>query len=164
MGDARTWVEVFARVTAAVAIGGAVGINRDLHHKPVGVRTLGMVAMTGCVLVLAAMRYAADAGGNSSDAVSRVLQGLVTGIGFLGAGVIIRSPHNLRVHGLTTAASIVAVAVLGAACGMAAWPVVAAGVAGTLFLLVWGGPIERAMHARLRQPASPATQEDSQDT
>ncbi len=141
----RVW-DVFLRVGLAMLVGGAIGINRDLHGKPVGVRTLGLVATTGCMLVLVAMQFGGPHGG---DAVSRVTQGLLTGIGFLGAGVIIRAPGESHVYGLTTAACIVTVSALGVACGAADWAVLLAGVMAVMVLLIFGGPLERAVHSRL---------------
>ena len=74
------------------------------------------------------------------------MQGVLTGIGFLGAGVIVRGSIKGRVHGLTTAASTWVTACLGLVCGVAAWPVAATGVALAFVVLVLGGPLERIIH------------------
>jgi putative Mg2+ transporter-C (MgtC) family protein len=82
-----------------------------------------------------------------------VIQGVVTGIGFLGAGVIVHEHGNDRVRGLTTAASIWITAILGILCGMGSWQ--SAGIALVLVFLLFalGKPLERALHRRwLKKP------------
>jgi putative Mg2+ transporter-C (MgtC) family protein len=83
--------------------------------------------------------------------VTRVIQGVLTGIGFIGAGVIFREDGNggKPVKGLTTAASIWLVACLGMACGAGRWSSVAVGFAITLAVLIYGGPLEKALHRLL---------------
>jgi putative Mg2+ transporter-C (MgtC) family protein len=139
------WTDIALRLGAAMLAGGLIGINRDFHHKSIGLRTLGLVAVASCLLVLTLTQYAQQHGYNSSDAASRVTQGIVSGIGFLGAGVILRGPDQVHVFGLTTAAAILVVAALGVACAVAAWPVLLLGFAATLFLLIVCGPVERAI-------------------
>ena len=79
---------------------------------------------------------------------SRVIQGIVTGVGFLGAGVIVRSEKGHHVRGLTTAACVWVTACVGAACAIAQWQIVVIGVALVLIILVLGGPFERAIDRR----------------
>jgi putative Mg2+ transporter-C (MgtC) family protein len=128
-------VDIVLRVVVATVVGGLIGLNRDLHGKPTGVRTLGLVGLGSALAVLAVA-------GDDSAAASRVIQGIVTGIGFLGAGVIIRRMEKGQVHGLTTAASVWLTAALGAACGTGAWKVVMVGVVLTFLVLLLGGRIE----------------------
>jgi putative Mg2+ transporter-C (MgtC) family protein len=128
-------VDIVLRVVVAAVVGGLIGLNRDLHGKPTGVRTLGLVGLGSAVAVLAVA-------GDDSAAASRVIQGIVTGIGFLGAGVIIRRMEKGQVHGLTTAASVWLTAALGAACGTGAWRVVVVGVVVTFLVLLLGGRLE----------------------
>lgn len=135
------WLDIALRLGSAMLIGGAIGLNRDLHHKPTGMRTLGLVALGSTLAVLA---VAGD-----PAAVSRVVQGIITGIGFLGAGVILHRPTGGKVHGLTTAASIWVTAAMGVLCGMGAWPILVVGVSSVLLLLVFGGPFEKWCHKRL---------------
>jgi putative Mg2+ transporter-C (MgtC) family protein len=75
------------------------------------------------------------------NAISRVLQGILTGIGFLGAGVILRDPSG-HVTGLTTAATIWLCAVLGVACGLGYWSVLGIALGLTVLVLALGGPVE----------------------
>src|SRR5262249_31600562 len=79
---------------------------------------------------------------------SRVIQGIVTGVGFLGAGVIVRSEKGQHVHGLTTAACVWVTACVGAACAIAQWQIVVVGVVLVLVILVFGGPVEKAIDRR----------------
>jgi putative Mg2+ transporter-C (MgtC) family protein len=136
-----TDLDVILRLGAATLIGAAIGLNRDLHGKPIGVRTLGLVGLASAIAVLAV----APAGGEGVhfDATSRVIQGVLTGIGFLGAGVIVRRTVGKQVHGLTSAACAWTTACLGLVCGLAAWPIVATGVVLVFVLLIFGGPFER---------------------
>jgi putative Mg2+ transporter-C (MgtC) family protein len=135
------WLEVTYRLGAATVVGGVIGLNREFHSKPTGLRTLGLVGLGSAVAVLAVDYEASD-----TAATSRVVQGVITGIGFLGAGIILRRPGEARVQGMTTAAAIWVTACLGVACGIGAWRVIP--VAGVLlaFLLILGGPIETALH------------------
>jgi len=142
-------METVLRLGAAALAGGAMGLNRDLHGKPTGVRTLGIVSLGSALAVLTATNYpSTDA--NDVSAISRTVQGVLTGIGFLGAGVIIRNDdQGVRVHGLTTAACIWLTAAIGLACGIGAWQLLGVSLIFVLLVLVLGGPIERAV----RQPS-----------
>jgi putative Mg2+ transporter-C (MgtC) family protein len=135
--------EIILRLGGATLIGAAIGLNRDLHGKPIGVRTLGLVGLASAMAVLAV------ADGSDFNPVSRVIQGVLTGIGFLGAGVIVRRETGKAIHGLTTAACAWTTACIGLVCGLAAWPVVATGVALFFTLLILGGPFERMGHRML---------------
>src|SRR5215467_3370105 len=97
-----TLAAIVSRLLAAAVIGCLIGLNRFAHHRYIGVRTLGLVSLGAAGLVLAALET--GTGSDQLAAASRVVQGIVTGIGFLGAGVIIRREHGHKVHGLTTAA------------------------------------------------------------
>jgi putative Mg2+ transporter-C (MgtC) family protein len=129
------WTDVALRLGVAVVIGAVIGLDRELRHKSAGVRTIGLVTLGAA---LAVMTVGAD-----MAAASRVLQGTLAGIGFLGAGVIMR--RGREIEGLTTAASIWTAAALGAACGLGAWQPVAIGSALVLVLLVVAGGIEKRL-------------------
>jgi putative Mg2+ transporter-C (MgtC) family protein len=129
--------EVTLRLCTASLIGAGFGLNRDLHGKPTGVRTLGLVGFGSAFIVI-------TFGQASTADASRVVQGVVTGIGFLGAGVIVRNNNHLRVRGITTAACVWLTACIGAACGVAEWPTVLISLPIVLTLLAFGGPAERA--------------------
>ena len=98
-------------VVLAGALGGLVGFEREAQHKPAGLRTHVLVAGAASLIVLLG-RYAAVQGEGTADP-TRALHGVVTGIGFIGAGVILRGGSH-QVKGLTTAASLFFVAAVGA--------------------------------------------------
>jgi putative Mg2+ transporter-C (MgtC) family protein len=135
--------DAILRLTAATLVGGAIGLDRDLHGKPTGVRTMGIVALGSALIVLASQHLGADHAADEA-AASRVMQGIITGIGFLGAGVILRNAGDKNVHGLTTAAAIWLTACIGAACGAGAWPLVAASAVLVTLILTFGRRLERA--------------------
>ena len=145
------WIEIALRLSAATLIGGVLGLNRDLHGKPTGVRTLGLVGL-GSAMVVVAVVNTGPAGTGDFSAASRIVQGILTGIGFLGAGVIVRGVGKARVHGLTTAACTWLTACLGTVCGFAHAPVIVIAIVLTVVVLIFGGPIERWFHARLPPP------------
>jgi putative Mg2+ transporter-C (MgtC) family protein len=149
------WVEIFTRLGAAAAIGGSIGLNRHLHHKSTGLRTLSLVACGAAGLVLAALHM--GGGALHVDAMSRVIQGIMTGVGFIGAGVIIRNQADDKVHGLTTAASVWTTAALGALCGTGEWKIIVALALIVAIVLLTGGPIERWCNTALGEdkPRSP---------
>jgi putative Mg2+ transporter-C (MgtC) family protein len=137
----------------AVVFGALIGINRDLHGKPAGVRTHSLVALGSALAVLASTRLTGS-GDHAADVVSRVVQGVLTGVGFLGAGVILRDPGNGRVHGLTTAAAIWVTALFGVASGAGAYREVGVGSVLVLLVLSVGGPIERVVRRVFHEPTS----------
>jgi putative Mg2+ transporter-C (MgtC) family protein len=125
------------RLLAAVGVGLAIGLDRDLNGKPIGMRTLALVSLGAALVALAAIPFHGLV--EHPDALSRVvqgvLQGVLTGIGFIGAGVILHDKNSRMVHGLTTAATVWVTAALGIACALAAWPLVLTGTALTLIIL-----------------------------
>ena len=145
MMDLSSEVVVFLRLGAAALIGAVIGLNRDLHGKPTGVRTLGIVCVGAALVVLASMDFKTDLGLDANP-VSRAIQGVLTGIGFLGAGVIIRDSTGKKVQGLTTAALIWLTACLGIVCGLGAWSVAIVALLFIFALLVGGGALERRLH------------------
>jgi putative Mg2+ transporter-C (MgtC) family protein len=139
--NSMSWSVIALRLGAAVIIGVAIGLDRELRHKPAGVRTIGLVAL-GSALAVLIVTFTSD----DISAASRVIQGVLTGVGFLGAGVILH--HRGTVEGLTTAASIWAAAVLGSGAGLGAWAPVTIGAGFTLVLLVVAGWIEYRLKHR----------------
>jgi putative Mg2+ transporter-C (MgtC) family protein len=148
---ALTYGEVFLRLAAAVGAGALIGLDRELRRKPAGLRTLALVALGSAVFILETV----DPARAYTDATSRVIQGVVTGVGFLGAGSIMRTAGEESVRGLTTAASIWLAAAMGVACGLADWPLVLGGCAlGLLVLTIT--PVERVIHNRRKtDPSGP---------
>lgn len=134
---------VVCRLTAAVVVGGLIGLNRDLNKKPSGVRTHAVVTLSAAIAILAALQTDPD-NSRQIDAISRVTQGILTGIGFVGAGVILRDPQG-HVTGLTTAASVWVSAGLGILCGLGYWTLIATSTAMVLGVLVFGGRVEKSV-------------------
>lgn len=135
--------EVFLRLAAAVAIGSVIGLNRELHSKPAGLRTHALVTLGSAVSALACIHYGMANHLPGLDALSRVIQGIITGIGFLGAGVIMREQSSSRIRGLTTAATIWVAASLGIVCAIGHWQLVLLATGWVLVILVLGGTLER---------------------
>lgn len=101
--------EVLLRLVLAVIAGGLIGLEREVFHKPAGVRTHMLVSLGSALFVLLTIETFPNEG-------ARIIAGIATGIGFLGAGTIFKSKDE--VHGLTTAASIWAVSAVGLAIGL----------------------------------------------
>lgn len=144
-------IETILRLGSAAAAGMIIGINRDLMNKPMGMRTLGLVALGAAVVSLAGIEFrdlAADANA-LSRVVQGIIQGIMAGISFIGAGVILRDPHAHHVEGLTTAATVWVTAALGIACALAAWRIVAGGLAFVLILLVVVAWLENRFSRRM---------------
>jgi putative Mg2+ transporter-C (MgtC) family protein len=120
------------RMVAAVAFGGIIGLNRDIYGKPTGIRAHALVSLGAAILVLAVDHT--YTGPTHPDAMSRVVQGVIAGIGFLGGGVILRGARDLHVYHLVTAASLWVTTGIGVLCGLGAWKL--AGLATILVLAV----------------------------
>lgn len=140
-------LDIISRLGLALLAGVIIGLNRWMHHKSAGIRTHSLVALGAAV----AMLLIGHDTSSDAQAYSRVLQGVVTGIGFLGAGVIIRENSSRRVHGLTTAASIWACALLGAAFGAGAFALALTALAMVLLTLIIGGPLENLLSRFINQ-------------
>jgi putative Mg2+ transporter-C (MgtC) family protein len=121
------------RLIAALALGAIIGWERERAQKPAGLRTHMLVALGAAVFILLGvgvlLEYQPELPGSRIDP-TRVIEGVVTGIGFLGAGSIIQSRGS--VQGLTTGASVWIAGAVGVACGLGAYWI--AGLA-TLFAL-----------------------------
>jgi putative Mg2+ transporter-C (MgtC) family protein len=133
-------LDAIFRIALAGAVGALPGLQRERLGMPAGLRTHMLVSIGAALFMLAT-----GEAGASADAQTRVVQGLATGIGFLGAGAILKSKDEKQIHGLTTAASIWITAAMGTAVGLGRiWLPIAAAVA-SLFILAVLRPLERAM-------------------
>jgi putative Mg2+ transporter-C (MgtC) family protein len=150
-----TWGEAMLRLLAATAIGGAIGLNRELTKKPAGLRTHALVALGTALVTVTALQLGGPNDAIHVDATSRVIQGLVAGIGFIGGGVILHS-EGRDVKGLTTAATIWVAAAVGISCGIGQWHIAGVAVAIALVVLVAGRHVETALH-RHRQTDADAS-------
>lgn len=111
--DGREAARIVIRLVAALLVGGIIGFQRERAGKAAGLRTHMLVAMGTALFMVVAVDN-----GMEQDAVSRVVQGLATGIGFLGAGAILKIEAKHSIKGLTTAAGIWMTAALGVAIGL----------------------------------------------
>ena len=135
------YLDVFLRLGAAVVAGAIIGFDREIRDKPAGLRTLALVSLGSAVFVLTAL--------GTADSASRAIQGIVTGVGFLGAGTIIRGRDEHSVRGLTTAASVWLAAATGIACALAYWPIVIGAIVFGVFVLTLEG-IEARIKAGMK--------------
>ena len=144
MSNWDVYGNIILRLAMALLVGVVLGLNRWLHHKSAGIRTHSLVAIGSATAVMLISNFVQD----DAQSISRVLQGLITGLGFLGAGVIIHEQRSKRVHGLTTAASLWACALIGAAFGAGHFALGGLSLGAVLLTLALGGPLER-LFARL---------------
>jgi putative Mg2+ transporter-C (MgtC) family protein len=134
-------IEIITRFSIAAIAGILIGLDRDLKGKAAGVRTIGLVALGSAMITLTGIL--AGPGNIHGDPESRVIQGIVAGIGFLGGGVILRDTSTGEVRGLTTAASVWVAAGAGILAGLGAYLALVASGALAALILVLGKPIER---------------------
>jgi putative Mg2+ transporter-C (MgtC) family protein len=113
LGDAQDITRVVVRLIVAVALGGLLGYERESIGAPAGQRTHMLVALGSAIFVLIPLQA-----GMKIEDLSRVLQGVTAGIGFLGAGAILKLRDRNDIKGLTTAASVWLTAAVGVAAGM----------------------------------------------
>jgi len=125
--DAEAMARITVRLIVAMIFGAVIGIQRERAGKPAGLRTHMLVALGAAVFVIASGEF-----GMNPDSISRVIQGLVTGIGYLGAGAILKLYDKRAVEGLTTAAGIWMTAALGVSVGLGRF-----GLALVATLLAW---------------------------
>jgi putative Mg2+ transporter-C (MgtC) family protein len=144
-------LEQVLRLTTAAVAGGALGLNRRVRGKSAGLRTHALVSLGAAVVVLSADLYVTSAGGDRG-AVTRALQGVVSGIGFIGAGAILKGGGSQAVRGLTTAASIWLAASVGAASGAGNEGLALIAVVLAFVVLVGGQHVERATRRFFEPP------------
>ena len=136
--DAKQLLRVFTRLLAAILLGAAIGFQRERAGKPAGLRTHTLVSLGTTLLILSC-----SAVGMSLDGLSRVIQGIITGIGFIGAGSILKLSDEHAIRGLTTSASIWVTAAVGVAVGLGSVGVALLGTLLALIILALVGRLER---------------------
>lgn len=131
------WQSVILRLSLALLVGCALGINRQQPGRPGGLRTFMLVSLGAAIFVMIPLQIESETTLSSPNALSRMLQGVATGVGFLGAGIILQQTQDklgrVEVKGLTSAATIWLAAGLGAAAGCGLWRM---SLIGTVFALV----------------------------
>jgi putative Mg2+ transporter-C (MgtC) family protein len=138
--DWSLFVDDLGRLAVATALGGILGLEREINGHWAGLRTHMMVALGAAVFVVAGGEIAAG----GADPIARVIQGVAAGIGFLGAGTILKLGDQERIKGLTTASSIWLAAALGVTAGLALYALAAAALVISMFVLAVLRPVERA--------------------
>ena len=128
------------RMSIAYALALPIGWNREREARSAGLRTFPIVAIASCGLAMLGSSFANP----TADAYSRILQGLVTGIGFVGGGAILRAKHS--VSGTATAASVWNVGILGAAVGFGYWHIAVVLSAVNFLTLQYLTPFKREIH------------------
>lgn len=117
------WVEITLRLGLALLVGAVIGWDREIRGKPAGLRTHMLVSLGSALLILIPIQLGEAQ--RSSDAISRVIQGIAAGVGFLGAGEILRESQvrteKVKIRGLTSAAAIWVSAALGIVAGCGLW-------------------------------------------
>lgn len=141
----RQLIVVVIRLFAATLLGALVGFQRERAGKPAGLRTHILVALGTAVFVIAC-----SGAGMSSDGLSRVIQGIITGIGFVGAGSILKLSEERDIKGLTTAASVWMTAAIGVAVGLGNLGIALLGTLFTLIVLA----LEGLYHSRREKAES----------
>ncbi|HSK62213.1 MAG TPA: MgtC/SapB family protein [Pyrinomonadaceae bacterium] len=136
----RQLAQMLIRLVAAVLLGFLVGIQREKVGKPAGARTHMLVSLGTAAVVVACAGM-----GMQYDAQSRVIQGIVTGIGFIGAGSILKLDKEREIQGLTTAAGLWMTAAIGIACGVGALGIAIIASILTVGVLALAGVIEASV-------------------
>ena len=141
--DARQMLMVTIRLVAAAVLGGLLGAEREAEGKAAGLRTHMLVALGGALFVIAPSQAGLGAGD-----LSRIIQGVAAGIGFIGAGAILKLTDREEIKGLTTAASIWLTAAIGIAAGVGPlWVPILCATCAWVILAALGG-IERRIGKR----------------
>jgi putative Mg2+ transporter-C (MgtC) family protein len=146
------------RLSLATLCGFLIGVNRDAREKTAGMRTLALVALGAALVTMTAISVPEFQA--HPDALSRALQGAIqgvlAGIGFIGAGAILRrGKHEEMVRGVTTAATVWMAATLGIACGLANWSLVAIALVLVFIILMVAKPIEMWIIVRFGETYPP---------
>ena len=155
--------DALTRLVVATVLGAALGLNRELRHKPAGLRTHALVSLGSALTTVVMVELVTASGTNGIDSISRVIQGIVAGVGFIGGGVILRRLHEGEVQGLTTAASVWVVAAIGLACGAGEMIVAAAAVVLSIGTLALGAPFEGYVKRRFGAPMRDRHDPDPRD-
>lgn len=133
LGDLTLQLELAVRLLVAAVLGAAIGFEREIHQHPAGMRTHLLVSVGAAIFTELSIFGFAPADGSAPIDPSRVAAQVVSGIGFLGAGAILK--YGTSIRGLTTAASLWAAAAIGMAAGAGAWVIGAVGSVIVIFSL-----------------------------
>jgi putative Mg2+ transporter-C (MgtC) family protein len=152
--DLEQLTRVIVRLLLAALLGALVGLERELAGKAAGLRTHMLVALGSALFVLIPMQA-----GIELEDLSRVIQGLLAGVGFLCAGAILKAAHEEQVQGLTTSASLWMIAAIGMAAGLGRDATAVLSTLLALAILMMEGPLRRFFDKRHRQQRIVTTDE-----
>ncbi len=148
--DLEQLTRVVVRLLVAAVLGGLIGLERELAGKSAGLRTHMLVALGSALFVLIPLQA-----GIELDDLSRVIQGLLAGVGFLCAGAILKAASEEHVHGLTTSASLWMTAAIGMAAGLGRDATAVLSTLLALAILSMEGPLQRMLRRREHRVVKP---------
>lgn len=143
--------QTFVPLVVAVILGGLIGLEREIHRKPAGLRTNILICMGAATFMLIAEKMTSD-----PSSIARLTAGIVTGVGFIGGGAVLRDQANI--YGVTTAATIWVVTSIGIACGMRLYAISIAATILSLLVLTVLSPLDKKIH-KAEQEAEPHKKE-----
>ncbi|HZY18861.1 MAG TPA: MgtC/SapB family protein [Ramlibacter sp.] len=150
IANAEQFTQVVLRLLIAALLGGLIGIERELAAKPAGLRTHMLVALGSAMFILVPLQA-----GIEMEDLSRVIQGLLAGVGFLCAGAILKAANEDQVHGLTTSASLWMTAAIGMGAGLGREATAVLSTLLALGILSLEGPLRRWLGRRHRRVLTP---------
>lgn len=139
--DLEIFIDDLTRIAAAAILGGVIGLERELNGHFAGLRTHMMVAIGCAVFVVGGLAIS----GEQQEAVTRVVQGIAAGVGFLGAGTILKIDEKEKIKGLTTASSIWLASALGTLAGLGEYVPASASAAIAIVVLAVLRPVEKLL-------------------
>lgn len=152
--DPNDWFNLIFRVGLSIFVGGLIGFERQWtgSNRSAGVRTHMVISLGATLFVLLPLQMPVDY--SSANALSRTIQGIATGVGFIGAGLILQQFNRGRVKGLTSAAAIWTTAGLGTAVGCGFWQLALVGTLAMLIVLSGVKQVKKPIAVRLRRRPS----------
>ena len=152
--NSNDWASLIFRLTLALLVGCLLGMNRQQGGRPAGMRTFMLVSLGAAMFVMIPLQAEGNTPDAATNALSRTIQGVASGVGFIGAGMILQQSRQevgkLEVKGLTTAATIWVAAGLGAAIGCGLWQMSLIGAILTLVTLSGVKKIEKSVSIRFK--------------
>lgn len=160
--NSNDWKSLVFRLTLALVVGCLLGLDRQQGGKSAGIRTFMLVSMGAAMFVMIPLQADGESPYAATNALSRTIQGVTTGVGFIGGGMILqqsqREPGRLEVKGLTTAATIWVAAGLGAAIGCGLWQMSLIGAIWTLVTLSGVKKIQKSVSSRFKHHKNEKTE------
>lgn len=151
--SANDWVSIISRLCLALVVGAIIGLDRELRHKSAGLRTHMLVSLGSAIFVIISLQVGTE--DTYQNELSRVIQGIAAGVGFLGGGVILREGQgdtmSAEVRGLTSAAAIWVAAALGIAAGCGLWQLAISGAVLAWLVLSLFKKLEKIERSRTKR-------------